>query len=181
MKWWPGNLGKSANYAIVVACLIIGGKNYGPHNFIVPLRDPETHMPLKGITVGDIGPKMATGPIDNGFLGFDHCRIPRNNMLMKHARVMPDGKYVRPPHDKVGYSAMVHVRAHMISDQGKFLAQALTTAIRYSAVRRQGEIHPGKGEVKILEYQTQQHRLLPQLARAYAFLFTGRTVRDIYL
>ncbi|KAK5974533.1 hypothetical protein GCK32_009612 [Trichostrongylus colubriformis] len=50
---------------------------------------------------------------------------------------------------------------------GKFLAQALTTAIRYSAVRRQGEILPGKGEVKILEYQTQQHRLLPQLARAY--------------
>ncbi|PIO59769.1 Acyl-CoA oxidase [Teladorsagia circumcincta] len=142
MKWWPGNLGKSANHAVVVACLIIDGKNFGPHNFIVPLRDPETHMPLKGITVGDIGPKMATGPIDNGFLSFDHCRIPRNNMLMKHARVTPDGKYARPPHAKIGYSAMVHVRAYMISDQGRFLAQALTTAIRYSAVRRQGEIKP---------------------------------------
>ncbi|PIO59249.1 Acyl-CoA oxidase [Teladorsagia circumcincta] len=140
---WPGNLGKSANHAVVVACLIIDGKNFGPHNFIVPLRDPETHMPLKGITVGDIGPKMATGPIDNGFLSFDHCRIPRNNMLMKHARVTPDGKYARPPHAKIGYSAMVHVRAYMISDQGRFLAQALTTAIRYSAVRRQGEIKPG--------------------------------------
>ncbi|PIO55938.1 acyl-CoA dehydrogenase, middle domain protein [Teladorsagia circumcincta] len=181
MKWWPGNLGKSANHAVVVACLIIDGKNFGPHNFIVPLRDPETHMPLKGITVGDIGPKMATGPIDNGFLSFDHCRIPRNNMLMKHARVTPDGKYARPPHAKIGYSAMVHVRAYMISDQGRFLAQALTTAIRYSAVRRQGEIKPGGGEVKILEYQTQQHRLLPQLARAFAFVFTGQAVRDIYL
>nr|CDJ82827.1 Acyl-CoA oxidase dehydrogenase and Acyl-CoA oxidase domain containing protein [Haemonchus contortus] len=181
MKWWPGNLGKSANHAVVVACLIIDGKNYGPHNFIVPLRDPETHMPLKGITVGDIGPKMATGPVDNGFLSFDHYRIPRTNMLMKHAKVTPEGKYVPPAHAKVGYSAMVHVRSHMISDQAKFLAQALTTAIRYSAIRRQGEIQPGDGEVKILEYQTQQYRLLPQLARAYAFSFTGRAVRDLYL
>ncbi|VDO40176.1 unnamed protein product [Haemonchus placei] len=181
MKWWPGNLGKSANHAVVVACLIIDGKNYGPHNFIVPLRDPATHMPLKGITVGDIGPKMATGPVDNGFLSFDHYRIPRTNMLMKHAKVTPEGKYVPPAHAKVGYSAMVHVRSHMISDQAKFLAQALTTAIRYSAIRRQGEIQPGDGEVKILEYQTQQYRLLPQLARAYAFSFTGRAVRDLYL
>ncbi|KAK6014809.1 acyl-CoA dehydrogenase, middle domain protein, partial [Ostertagia ostertagi] len=161
MKWWPGNLGKSANHAVVVACLIIDG-----------------------ITIGDIGPKMATGPIDNGFLSFDHYRIPRKNMLclIRHPpRVTPDGKYARPPHAKIGYSAMVHVRAYMISDQGRFLAQALTTAIRYSAVRRQGEIKPGGGEVKILEYQTQQHRLLPQLARAFAFVFTGQAVRDIYL
>ncbi|VDL79523.1 unnamed protein product [Nippostrongylus brasiliensis] len=180
MKWWPGNLGKSSNHAVVVACLIIDGKNYGPHNFVVPLRDANSHMPLKGITIGDIGPKMAYNCVDNGFLGFDHFRIPRMNMLMKHVKVSPEGKYIRPPHAKIGYSAMVHVRAHMISTQAMFLAQALTTAIRYSAVRRQGEIAPGKGEVKILEYQTQQHRLLPQLARAYAFIFTGIAVRKHY-
>ncbi|KAK6048168.1 hypothetical protein COOONC_14327 [Cooperia oncophora] len=136
---------------------------------------------LHRITVGDIGPKMAIGAIDNGFLSFDHYRIPRVNMLMKHAKVTSDGKYVRPPHAKVGYSAMVHVRSFMIGDQGKLLAQALTTAIRYSAIRRQGEIRPREGEVKILDYQTQQHRLLPQLARAYAFTFTGRAVSDMYM
>uniref|UniRef100_A0A7I5EAH0 Acyl-coenzyme A oxidase n=1 Tax=Haemonchus contortus TaxID=6289 RepID=A0A7I5EAH0_HAECO len=180
MKWWPGNLGKSANHAVVVANLIIDGRNYGPHNFVVPLRDAETHMPFRGITVGDIGPKMAYNGVDNGFLAFHHYRIPRNNMLMKHVKVTPDGKYVPPAHAKVGYSAMVHVRAHMISTQAAFLAQALTTAIRYSAIRRQGEIQPGQGEVKILEYQTQQHRLFPQLARAYAFIFTGQAVRVIF-
>ncbi|KAK6048896.1 hypothetical protein COOONC_13599 [Cooperia oncophora] len=94
--------------------------------------------------------------------------------------VTPDGKYIRPLHAKIGYSAMVHVRAHMISTQAAFLAQALTTAIRYSAIRRQGEIQPGKGEVKIMEYQTQQHRLFPQLARAYAFIFVGQAVRVIF-
>ncbi|VDP21223.1 unnamed protein product [Heligmosomoides polygyrus] len=176
---WPGNLGKSANHAVVVACLIVNGKNYGPHNFVVPLRDAETHMPLPGVTIGDIGPKMAYNGVDNGFLGFEQFRIPRMNMLMKHVKVsLPNSKYTRPPHAKVGYSAMVHVRAHMIATQAMFLAQALTTAIRYSAVRRQGEI--SNGEVKILEYQTQQHRLLPQLARSYAFIFTGRAVREYY-
>ncbi|GMS94121.1 hypothetical protein PENTCL1PPCAC_16331, partial [Pristionchus entomophagus] len=27
-KWWPGNLGKMSNYAIVTAQLLIGGKNH---------------------------------------------------------------------------------------------------------------------------------------------------------
>ncbi|KAK6017818.1 hypothetical protein OSTOST_16653 [Ostertagia ostertagi] len=170
---WRRNLGKSANHAVVVACLIIDGQNYGPHNFVVPLRDAETHEPLKACS----GPKMATMEEWQMVSWFRSLRS-RDTCLMKHVKT-PEGKYIRPVHAKIGYSAMVHVRAHMISTQAAFLAQALTTAIRYSAVRRQGEIQPGKGEVKILEYQTQQHRLFPQLARAYAFIFTGQAVRVI--
>ena len=34
---------------------------------------------------------------DNGFLGFDHHRISRENMLMKNAQVLPDGTYIKPP------------------------------------------------------------------------------------
>lgn len=45
-KWWPGGLGKSSNYAIVMAQLITLGKCYGPHPFIVQLRDLETHLPF---------------------------------------------------------------------------------------------------------------------------------------
>ena len=40
-----------------------------------------------GITVGDIGPKFGFDLMDNGFLRFDHFRIPRGNMLMKNAQV----------------------------------------------------------------------------------------------
>ncbi len=82
----------------------------------------------------------------------------------------------------------------MVRDQALFLGMAATVAIRYSAVRRQGEIIPGyvsdklvmtsvfysEGEVKVLDYQTQQYRILPALARAYAFLFSGFQVRDMY-
>lgn len=48
-KWWPGGLGKTANYAVVMANLITGGKRRGPQPFIVKLRDEETHEPLPGI------------------------------------------------------------------------------------------------------------------------------------
>lgn len=57
-KWWIGSLGRTANYALVMAQLIIKGKNYGPHTFVVPVRDLQTHEPLEGVFVGDIGPKF---------------------------------------------------------------------------------------------------------------------------
>ena len=34
-----------------------------------------THLPLQGITVGDIGPKFGYNGVDNGFLIFDRARI----------------------------------------------------------------------------------------------------------
>ncbi|EGT32348.1 hypothetical protein CAEBREN_17403 [Caenorhabditis brenneri] len=180
LKWWPGALGKSSNYAIVMADLVIKNKSYGPHPFIVQLRDEKTHQPLPGITVGDIGPKMAFNGADNGFLGFDHFRIPRGNLLMRHNRVEPDGSYLKPPHAKIGYSSMVKVRSRMAMDQGLFMAQALVIAVRYSAVRRQGFLEDKSQEVKVLDYQTQQHRLFPSIARVYAFIFCGLETIQLY-
>lgn len=34
-KWWPGGMGKTATHAVVMARLILKGKDYGPHAFIV--------------------------------------------------------------------------------------------------------------------------------------------------
>ena len=47
-----------STHAIVIARLIIKDKDYGIHQFIVPLRDLESHKPLLGITIGDTGPKF---------------------------------------------------------------------------------------------------------------------------
>ncbi|GMR33140.1 hypothetical protein PMAYCL1PPCAC_03334 [Pristionchus mayeri] len=179
-KWWPGGLGKSASHAAVMAQLYTNGECKGPHLFMVPLRDSTTHAPLPGITVGDIGPKFGINANDNGFLVFNHYRIPRRNMFMKYSKVTPDGSYIAPPHAKLGFGAMVLVRSLMIRDQASQLGSAAVIAIRYSAVRRQGEINDGEGEVQILDYRTQQYRLLPQLARSYAFLFAAYEVKALY-
>lgn len=42
---------------------------------------------LLGIVVGDIGPKFGFNEVDNGFLKLENVRIPRENMLMKYAKV----------------------------------------------------------------------------------------------
>jgi acyl-CoA oxidase len=54
------------NYAVVMAQLYSLGKNHGIHPFIVQLRDEETHKPLPGITVGDIGNKLGYNTWNNG-------------------------------------------------------------------------------------------------------------------
>lgn len=71
-----------------MAQLYTKGKCHGIHPFIVQLRDEETHMPLPGIKVGEIGAKLGMNGTNNGFLGFDQVRIPRDYMLMKNSKVL---------------------------------------------------------------------------------------------
>ncbi|PIC38930.1 hypothetical protein B9Z55_010785 [Caenorhabditis nigoni] len=178
-KWWPGGLGTSCTHVILVANLIIDNKNYGLHPFFVPIRDRNSYSQMSGVRVGDIGTKMGVNCVDNGFLAFDNYRIPRRNMLMKHSKVSKEGVYTAPSHPKVGYTTMLYMRSEMIMHQSYYLAMAMVIAIRYSAVRRQGEIKPGTQEVQILDYQTQQYRLFPGLARCFAFVTAANTVRQM--
>jgi len=53
------------------------------------------------------------------------------------------------------------------------VAQALTIAIRYAVVRRQGPKNP-----QIISFQTHQHRLIPILAVCYAVGLTGRQLQE---
>lgn len=70
-----------------MAQLKIKGKSYGMQPFIVQIRDEETHMPMPGVKVGEIGAKLAFNTVNNGFLGFDNVRIPRRHMLMRFSQV----------------------------------------------------------------------------------------------
>ncbi|KYO31180.1 peroxisomal acyl-coenzyme A oxidase 1 isoform X2 [Alligator mississippiensis] len=181
IKWWPGGLGKTSNHAIVLAQLYTQGQCKGLHAFIVPIRQLGTHEPLPGITVGDIGPKFGYDEMDNGYLKMDNFRIPRENMLMKYAKVEPDGTYVKPLNDKLTYGTMVFIRSIIVGDSARSLSRACTIAIRYSAVRHQSELKPGEPEPQILDYQTQQYKLFPLLATAYAFHFVGAYMKETYL
>ncbi|XP_070533528.1 peroxisomal acyl-coenzyme A oxidase 1-like [Ptychodera flava] len=180
MKWWPGNLGKTVNHAVVMAQLFIRGKKHGIHPFIVQLRQTENHQPMKGITVGDIGPKFGFNSNDNGFLKLDHVYIPRENMLMKYAKVSPDGTYTKPPTDRLAHGSMMYIRVAFLDATAEALAKACTVAIRYCVVRRQSEMEPGDKEPQILDYQSQQPKLFPQLAMAYALYFMSMRTMKIY-
>ena len=51
--------------------MIVEENRYGVQPFIVQVRELGTHLPLKGITVGDMGPKLGANELDNGFLSFN--------------------------------------------------------------------------------------------------------------
>uniref|UniRef100_A0A8C3YVF9 Acyl-coenzyme A oxidase n=1 Tax=Catagonus wagneri TaxID=51154 RepID=A0A8C3YVF9_9CETA len=178
IKWWPGDLGRSATHALVQAQLICSGARQGMHAFIVPVRSLEDHSPLPGITVGDIGPKMDFDHMDNGFLKLDHVRVPRENMLSRFAQVLPDGTYIKLGTEKSNYFGMVVVRVEMLMDEVlPLLQKACVIAIRYSVIRRQSQLRPSDPEAKILDHQTQQQKLFPQLAKAYVFHFVANSLQ----
>ncbi len=237
-----------------MARLFTHGRDYGPHAFVVQIRDIQTHLPLPGVTVGDIGAKMGYNGVDNGFLSFDHVTIrmcvvwrrrgggmdgwrwrvayvwfcvvclvlvmhhhiimhtqvyihhdahikptysilhqihlhqihhpkthhhkshltARENMLMRYAKVQPDGTYVPPPaaNAKASYATMVYVRATIVEDAGSILARAATIAVRYNAVRRQmSPAGPGRPELQVIDYQNSAYILFPLVSSAYALFF----------
>ncbi|CAK1601685.1 unnamed protein product [Parnassius mnemosyne] len=172
-KWWPGGLGHSANYCIVVAQLYTKGVCHGIHSFIVQVRDEDTHMPLPGMKVGEIGVKLGLNAVNNGFLGFDNVRIPRSHLLMKHAQVLEDGTYVKSRNSKLNYGAMVFVRVVIVYDMVNYLSKAVTIATRFSAVRRQSQLKAGQPECQILDYVTQQHKLFIGIAACHALRITA--------
>ncbi|KAG0083191.1 acyl-coenzyme A oxidase [Podila epicladia] len=188
-KWWIGGLGAIATHALIQARLIIDGKDYGAHGFIVPIRSLENHKPLPGVQVGDIGPKAYGGfaKIDNGFVRFNNHGIPRENMLMRFAKVTRDGQYIKPPHSKLAYGSMVLLRSHMVRGASLTLARAATIATRYTTVRRQFNVPTSRRdtenpalETQVINYPMVQSRLFPMIAQIYAILAAGNTMRDMY-
>ncbi|XP_069499859.1 peroxisomal acyl-coenzyme A oxidase 2 [Ambystoma mexicanum] len=180
-KWWPGDMGRSATHAVVLAQLYIKGKAYGMHPFIIQIRSLVDHSPLPGIVVGDIGPKMSFEHIDNGYLLMRNIRVPKENMLSRYSQVLPDGSYVKQGSEKINYFTMILVRVSMLANEvAPALAKASVISIRYSAVRRQSELKPGDPEVQILDYQTQQQKVLPQLATSYAIHFVSAYLGYFY-
>lgn len=57
------------------------------HNYGFTLKQRGTFIGA-GVVVGEIGPKLGFNSTDNGYLGFNKVRIPRDHMLMKHSQVL---------------------------------------------------------------------------------------------
>ena len=107
-------MGRTANHAVVMAQLLIDGKSYGPHPFVVQIRDMKTHEPLENIHVGDIGPKFGYNTMDNGFLLLNNVKVPHVHMLAKFSSVDPKtNKYVKPASASLVYGTLVsHITRH---------------------------------------------------------------------
>jgi len=184
-KWWIGSLGRTANWAVVMAQLVIDGKGYGPHPFVLQIRDMKTHEPLEGVHVGDIGPKFGYNTMDNGFLLFNNVKIPHISMLARFSSVdAKTNKYVRPSSPTLVYGTLTWIRSTIVMQAGGVLARGVTIATRYCAVRRQFQDRDAPewqtGENQVLNYTMVQVRLLPLLAATFALHFTGKGMQSLY-
>ncbi|KAJ8428452.1 hypothetical protein Cgig2_024113 [Carnegiea gigantea] len=190
IKWWIGNAAVHGKFATVFARLILpthdtkGVTDMGVHAFVVPIRDLKTHGVLPGIEIHDCGHKVGLNGVDNGALRFRSVRIPRDNLLNRFGDVSRDGRYTSSlPTINKRFAAtlgeLVGGRVGLSYSSVGVLKIAATIAIRYSLLRQQFG-PPKQPEISILDYQSQQHKLMPMLASAYAFHFATLHLVDKY-
>ncbi|KAG5611597.1 hypothetical protein H5410_022878 [Solanum commersonii] len=181
IKWWIGNAAVHGKFATVFARLMLpthdtkGVTDMGVHAFIVPIRDMKTHKTLPGVEIHDCGHKVGLNGVDNGALRFRSVRIPRDNLLNRFGDVSRDGRYTSSlPTISKRFAAtlgeLVGGRVGLAYSSVGVLKIAVVIATRYSLLRQQFG-PPKQPEVSILDYQSQQHKLMPMLASTYAFHF----------
>src|SRR5579859_639171 len=173
-KEYIGNAACHARVAAVFAQLIVGGECHGVHVLVVGLRDEEGNL-CEGVRIEDCGEKMGLNGVDNGRIWFDHVRVPREALLNRYAEVSPDGVYTSPienPNRRffTMVGNLVQGRICIAGASVSAAKSALAIAVRHNLRRRQFG-PPGGEEIPVLDYRTQQRRLMPLLAKAFALHF----------
>lgn len=173
-KDYIGNAAKHATMAAVFAQLITNGEGHGVHCFLVPIRDAKGRD-MPGVTTSDCGHKGGLRGVDNGRIMFDQVRIPRDNLLNKYGDVAEDGTYTSPVENvnRRFFTMLGTLVRGRVSVGGAASAAAevgLTIAGQYALQRRQFGPTPGN-EILLIDYRTHQRRLLPLIARSYAYRF----------
>ncbi len=173
-KDYIGGAALHAEVGAVFAQLITKGENHGVHCFVVPLRDKDG-KDLPGVTTSDCGHKGGLGAVDNGRIMFDDVRIPRDNLLNKYGQVDEGGTYSSPV-DNVNrrfftmLGTLVRGRVSVGGSASAACEVALSIAGRYALERTQFGPAPGE-EITLMDYRMHQRRLLPLIAKSYAYRF----------
>lgn len=110
----------------------------------------------------------------HSFVMFDKFRIPRENLLCRYGDITSDGKFVTKIKDQrkrmaVSFGSLSCGRVNICGTSTVHLIHAVTIAVRYSASRKQFGPDNSSEEYSVLEYQSQQYRVLPHLAMAIVF------------
>ncbi|KYQ91256.1 hypothetical protein DLAC_08191 [Tieghemostelium lacteum] len=185
-KYWPGNISKHGKLATIFARLILGGVDKGVHAFVVPIRsEPTVLYPygevLEGVTIRDISYKSSYNGIDNGGLLFKNVKIPLENMLDRFSSVDENGKYHSeiPSNRHFGAMMSVFFIGRVCLSLLSLCSMKVGVAIALSYAYNRLQFGPPKqAEQPIINYTTTQRRLIPSIARAYAYDFAHKAISE---
>lgn len=131
------------------------------------MRSLETHEPLPGVQVGDVGTKIGYNTIDNGYLMFNQYRVPRKALLSRFVSITKTGDFKMKSNPRIIYQIMVQTRIAITVGSAVILHRAACCATRYAACRRQfASIKGSDEERQLLDYQLHQDTLSKHLSIA---------------
>ena len=183
-KFWPGGLGKTANHCVLYARLISKGKDHGVQAFVIQIRDSQTHLPLPGINIGDVGPKLGFRNSDQGFMSFNNVRVPKFALLDKFVKLSEDGTFTAStPHArKLTFGGMLNLRSLIIFMSHYYIGAQSVIASRYSFKRRQFTSRDGSDfpEALVIQYQMQQYKVVPAISYTWSILLALNQINALY-
>lgn len=162
-KIWIGQSGQIATHCIAFCNTFVGGQECGIQLFIVQIRDQRTGLPMPGVEVGDMGPKIGLDGNDNGFIRFQNVTINADQMLARWASVAIDGTFQQAPLAALAYGSTIAERliSYYYTDR-----LAIKTAVTWCLLRRQGPPKDGL-EPQIMDYPSHYTKLMPILSRMF--------------
>lgn len=190
IKWWIGNAAEDGRAATVFARLKVPAPDgsgalddHGVHAFIVPIRGEDGNC-CPGVEIKDCGYKVGLNGVDNGAIRFTRVRVPRENLLDRFASVDRSGRYSSPLTSQAKRFAatvgeLTGGRVGLACASVGVLKGAVTIAVRYGAQRQQFG-PPDAAEIAVLDYPSQQLKLMPMLATCYALHFAKERLVQKY-
>ena len=178
IKWWQGDNGLTATHAIVVARLVVKGKDLGIQSFFVEIRNPETHVPHPGVEIGDLGPKLGLNSRDHGYIRFDQFRVPKSQLLSQFISQDKEGQFKVLGSQKIVYAGMMHMRGAIVVASYCSLFKAVTIATRFAVFRTQFKNTVGS-PVPLYNYQIHREKLFREISKAYLMALSSRTVFEL--
>ncbi len=171
--------------AAVFAQLIVDNKNHGVHAVLVPLRDKTSNL-LPGIEITDSGYKLGLNGVDNGRIWFDHVEVPIENLLDKYGSIDESGHYestIKNPSRRffTMLGALVLGRISVGLASVSATKKSLTIATKYALQRRQFGPKEDGPETVIMDYPSHMERIIPALARTYAYDFALHDLADMHV
>ena len=108
--------GLECEHGVVIANLILKGKDLGPHGFLINMKDQADEESGRIVKV-DMGEKTAFNSLDNADISFNQFFTPLDTLLAKHSVVTPAGEYLDPStgKEKVDKLSFVTIAQRLLS------------------------------------------------------------------